>query len=303
MKKRIVVTGATGLIGRQLTHELTARKYDVTICSRTIEKAQYYFPMLTSFVRWGHDNFEEILSAVNQADGVFHLAGETLAQRWTKKSKRRIVESRINGTQLIARAILNSTNPPKFLFSASAIGYYGDGGEKDLDENSQAGFDFPAQVCKEWEKAALSVENVTRVVCGRIGIVLSKHEGALSKLLPAFWCFMGGALGSGNQWWSWVHLTDAANMMIWAMETPEVKGAINICSPNQAQMKNVTNTLSKIINRPAWLNMPAFALKIILGEMSTIALSSQKVMPIKAVEYGFHFQYYDMQTALIDIMK
>lgn len=302
MKRRIVITGGTGLIGKQLSGELNLRGYELTVCSRNIQKARSILPFVSSFVPLGTDNSAELTAAIEGSYAVIHLAGETMAQRWTPRAKLRILESRTHGSAIIAKAVAETKNPPEFLFSASAVGYYGDAGEKELDESSPAGADFPAQVCVKWEDAVKPAELVTRVVYGRIGVVLDKHEGALAKLLPTFRLYAGGALGTGRQWWSWIHSADAASMIIWAAENPEVYGTINICAPNPVRMREFALILSNVMHRPSWLDIPAFALKTILGEMSTIVLSSQKVFPKKALFFDYQPYFGDLRAALTDIL-
>lgn len=203
---------------------------------------------------------------------------------------------------MIARAVIEAKKAPAFLFSASAVGYYGDMGETELDENSPPGTGFPAQVCVKWEDAIKPAETITRVVRGRIGVVLDKRGGALAKLLPTFRLYAGGALGTGRQWWPWIHSADAVDMILWAMENQSVRGAINICSPNPVMMKELVNVLSNILHRPAWLNVPVFALKILLGEMAAIVLSSQKVFPKKALSLNYRPKFDNILDALGDIM-
>ncbi|GAB1431261.1 TIGR01777 family oxidoreductase [Ignavibacteria bacterium] len=302
MRRRIVITGATGLIGKQLSRKLSAAGYELTICSRNIKKARSVLPFASSFVKWDAENTDELCNATEVSCAVIHLAGETLAQRWTSQAKRRILESRANGSAMIARAIAEAKNPPEFLFSASAIGYYGNTRDIELDENSPPGTDFPAHVCVKWEDAVKPAELVTRVVYGRIGVVLDKYEGALSKLLPTFRLYVGGALGTGRQWWSWIHSADAVDMILWAMENSKVSGAMNICSPNPVRMKELAIILSNILNRPSWLDVPDFILKATLGEMATIALSSQKIYPKKALSLGYQPKFSNLREALTDIV-
>lgn len=303
MALRVVVTGATGLIGKRLVAALTKRGDEVTVFTRDIMKARVSLPQVSRFVHWNLDKPDEWSKAIDGSDAVIHLAGANIAQRWTKSYKEEILASRVRSTTLIAQAISTAKSPPRFFFCASAVGYYGDAGDKILTEESPWGTDFLANVCRNWEISARLAESATRVVTGRTGIVLDRREGALSKMLLPFKMFAGGALGSGRQWWSWVHPDDIIGSIFWCMEHTEIRGAMNICAPNPIQMLNFARELAKILHRPSWLNVPEFALKLIMGESSLIAIASQRVIPEKIIASGYRHKFSDVGEALKDVLR
>lgn len=303
MNRRVVVTGATGTLGRKVVEILLKRGDVPVIASRDVARARASFPAAGQFVRWNAAYSTEFAAAIDGSDAVIHLAGASIARRWTSRYKQEILGSRVRGSESVAQAILAAKHPPQFLFSASAIGYYGEAGDAGLQENSPAGEDFLADVCRQWEAAAKPAEAATRVVYGRTGIVLDKHGGALAKMLLPFRLFAGGALGSGEQWWSWVHHADVTGMIFWAMDNPGVSGAMNICSPNPVKMRIFADELARGLHRPSWLNVPAFALKLLLGEMAITALGSQKVLPQKASDNGYIFLFPRLNGALADELQ
>jgi uncharacterized protein (TIGR01777 family) len=231
---------------------------------------------------------------------VIHLAGEPIAKRWTPDVKRRIRDSRVEGTKLLSKALARLSTPPKVLVCASATGWYGDRGEESLDEASDPGHGFLAQTCREWEGAtAVAREAGIRVVHLRIGLVLSPKGGALARMLPAFRLGFGGRLGDGRAWWSWITLDDLLEAIQYALMDGSLHGPVNAVSPNPVTNAEFTRTLGRILGRPAILPVPRFVLEMLFGEMGREALlPSFRVKPMKLIKAGFQFRFPDLEAAL-----
>ena len=233
-------------------------------------------------------------------DAVIHLAGEPVAQRWTPQVRERIRTSRVEGTRAVVEALRE--NPPKVLISASAMGYYGSRGDEVLLETSAPGDDFLARVGMEWERGAFAAERFgVRVVAPRISMVLGRDGGALAKMLTPFRLGIGGRLGSGEQWVSWIHIADLTEMVAFALEH-EVRGPINAAAPNPVTNAQFTRELARALHRPAIFPAPRFALKALFGEMAEVVLASQRVAPDAAVRAGFSFRFPDLAAALKDLL-
>ncbi|MEK6774767.1 MAG: TIGR01777 family oxidoreductase [Bdellovibrionota bacterium] len=297
---KILVTGATGLVGRELTKQLIMSGYQVTVVSRKKNKAMAALPGVTEVIECNLSK-EKIAADLNQFEGVIHLMGESVASgRWNEKRKKEIYNSRILSTKNLVESF---SRAPKFFISASAIGIYGERGDEILHEDSELGTDFLAKVCVDWEKEAKMIHlrpqgNLTRSVQLRTGLVLSNHGGALAKMLPAFRLGMGGALGDGRHWMSWIHLQDLVRIICFAIENPEVAGALNAVSAAPERNIDFSKKLAKTLNRTLGPRIPRFALKLLFGEMATILLSSQNVSSKKIGEYGFKFNYQALEDAL-----
>lgn len=236
------------------------------------------------------------------ADAVVNLAGEPVSQRWNEASKRRIYDSRVEGTRRLVNTLSTQSARPRVLVSASAVGYYGSRGDQILSEASTPGSDFLASVVVDWEEAAqLAESSGIRVVRLRFGVILG-HGGALAKLLPPFRFGFGGRLASGHQWMAWIHLEDAVNLILFALGYPAIRGAVNATAPHPVTNQEFTDRLATALHRPAIFPVPAVALKLIFGEMSEVLLASQRVLPTVAKSAGFRFQYPDLQTALTEIL-
>jgi uncharacterized protein (TIGR01777 family) len=275
----IAVTGASGFIGRRLTQRLRAEGHTVREVS----------------LRSGPPT-------VPVCHAVVHLAGEPVAQRWTRSARDRILKSRVEGTKSLVKAL--SEHPPPVLISASAIGYYGSRGDEILTETSKPGADFLAQVVIAWERQALSAEQLgVRVVPLRFGMVLGCGGGALKKMLLPFRLGLGGRIGSGRQWMSWIHLDDLIGLIGFAIESAQCKGAMNAVAPHPVTNAEFTHDLARALHRPAILPVPAIALKLLYGEMSQVILGSQRVKPEAAVQAGFEFRFQELGPALRQIMS
>eukprot|EP00873_Tetraselmis_striata_P014808 jgi/Tetstr1/435072/TSEL_024041.t1 len=298
-KMTVAVTGATGLIGSRLVAKLTAQGHAVRVLGRNLSAAQSKLPYRNvSF--YGPNEWEQ---GVRGCTGVVNLAGEPIATRWTPALKQQIMDSRVNTTLKVVSAINGAPDDerPEVLVSASAVGFYGVSETQTFNEDSQSGNDYLAEVCKRWEAAAEEANTRTAIV--RIGVVLAPEGGALAKMLPVFSMFAGGPLGSGSQWFSWIHRDDLVALIIEALCDPKYEGAFNATAPRPVRMSEMCSALGGVMGRPSWLPVPEFALKSLLGEGASVVLDGQKVLPSKAQASGFTFQYQDIDAALKNIMR
>jgi uncharacterized protein (TIGR01777 family) len=289
---KVLISGATGLIGSALTRELEDGGHSVTRLTRS--------PKAQNDVRWDPEA-GTTGGPLEGHDAVVHLAGESIAEgRWTAAKRERIMQSRKRGTRLLAEAVASLPEPPRVLVSASAVGYYGDRGNELLREESAPGSDFLAEVCKAWEAAADPAREAgIRVVHPRFGIVLSPKGGALGTTLPIFKLGGGGKIGSGRQWWSWVALDDVVGSVLHALEDDAVEGPVNVCSPNPLTNAEYTKVLGKVLNRPTFFAVPAPALRLAIGGMAdALLLASQRVEPAKLKATGYAFRYPELEGAL-----
>lgn len=242
---------------------------------------------------------------IEGSNAVVNLAGMPISTRWSPEIKKEIKESRIRVTSKVVDLINSSPQGvrPTVLVSATAVGYYGTSETRVFDENSPSGNDYLAEVCREWEGTALKVDKDVRLALIRIGVVLGKDGGALAKMIPLFMMFAGGPLGSGQQWFSWIHLDDIVNLIYEALSNPSYKGVINGTAPNPVRLSEMCNQLGNVLGRPSWLPVPDFALKAVLGEGASVVLEGQKVVPAKAKELGFPFKYPYVKDALKSILS
>lgn len=290
---KIAIAGASGLVGSALVRSLEAQGHEITRLVRSTPRA--------GEIEW-HPNQDEVnAGSLDGFDIIINLAGENLASgRWTDEQKRKIRDSRVNGTHLISEAIAKMTDKPRAFICASATGIYGDRDDEILDEQSESGGGFLAGVCREWEMACdPAVKAGVRVVNLRFGPILAREGGMLSKLLTPFKMGMGGKVGSGKQYISWIGLDDAVDAIVLAINDESIRGPINIVSPNPATNEEFTKTLGHVLNRPTALAMPAFAARLAFGEMADeMLLVSQRVTPKKLSAMGFQFRHPDLQGAL-----
>ncbi|GMI74483.1 GIANT CHLOROPLAST 1 [Hibiscus trionum] len=300
----VSVTGATGFIGKRLVQRLHADNHNVCVLTRSKSKAELIFPV---------KNFPGIKIAeeagwkncIEGSNAVVNLAGMPISTRWSLPIKKEIKESRIKVTSKVVDLINKSPRGirPTVLVSATAVGYYGTSETRVFDESSPSGNDYLAEVCREWEGTALKVDKDVRLALIRIGVVLGKDGGALAKMIPLFEVFAGGPLGSGRQWFSWIHLDDIVNLIYEALSNPSYKGVINGTAPNPVRLSELCSQLGNAMGRPSWLPVPDFALKAVLGEGATVVLEGQKVVPVKAKELGFQFKYPYVKDAIESILK
>ncbi|HEY9681767.1 MAG TPA: TIGR01777 family oxidoreductase [Oculatellaceae cyanobacterium] len=291
---KIAVTGSHGLIGEALCKHLTGQGHTVARIIRASNSTN-------GDIRWNPANASIESDKLNDVDAVIHLAGENIAShRWTSEQKQKIKESRIRGTKLLAETICGLEKKPEVVVSGSAIGFYGDRGSETLTESSNVGSGFLADVCREWEEAIAPVAaSGVRVVNARTGVVLSTKAGALNKMLPIFQLGGGGNIGDGRQYMSWISLDDEVKALEFALTHSSVSGPVNLVAPNPVTNAEFTAVLGSVLHRPAFIPLPAFAAKIILGEMADeLLLSSQKCQPTKLLSAGYQFEYPELKKAL-----
>ncbi|WP_299485572.1 TIGR01777 family oxidoreductase [Acaryochloris sp. IP29b_bin.137] len=303
----VVVTGATGFVGQRLVERLQEEGHQVLALVRSPDKAAQLFPA-QQFPNVEIQGYEPQVSgdwqkALSGWDGVVNLAGEPLVgDRWTPSRKKEIINSRAVGTQKLVEAIAAVEDKPSVLVNASAIGFYGTSETATFDESSGPGNDFLAEVCQTWEKAAQTASDAgIRLVIFRIGIVLG-NGGALAKMLPPFQMFAGGPIGSGKQWFSWVHRDDLVNLILTALTDTHKSGVYNATAPNPVRMAELCESLGKVLNRPSWLPVPDIALELLLGEAAQLVLEGQNVRPEKTQADGFQYKYETIDSALQQIL-
>jgi uncharacterized protein (TIGR01777 family) len=295
---RLVVTGATGFIGTPLCARLLEQGHTLTLFTRGSPRDPG--SATKRWLHWTPGSLREWGTALNGVDGVINLAGEPIAaKKWTHLQRHRIETSRVDGTNSLVQAIARAAVRPKFLISASAVGYYGPRGDETVTEETPPGDDFLSFVCREWEEEAKKAEELgLRVVRVRTGIVLGSGGGALAKMVEPFKFFVGGAIGSGQQWMSWIHLEDHVRLIIDLIENTQASGPVNATAPNPVRNKEFCQTLAKVLRRPCWAPVPGFALKLVLGDMANMLLTGQRVVPAAAQKLGFQFRYPTLEEAL-----
>lgn len=302
----IVIAGGSGLIGTALIKRLTAAGHTVTVLTRNPTRTSANLGAGITAVKWDGVLPGAWDSAVESADAVINLAGSSIGEyRWNMEQKELMTNSRLQATRVLIETIVGAKTKPSVLINASAVGYYGDVKEGEVDETAPWGKDFLAELCKKWEEEAYRAELVgVRTVMVRTGLVLTSSGGALGKLLPPFKMFVGGPLGSGNQWWPWVHIDDEIGMIMYALEHDTVRGAFNAAAPTPVRMKDFAKVLGGVLGRPSVMPTPAFALRLLLGEMAdALLLSGQRAMPKKMLEAGYQFKYVDLEKALTNLLK
>jgi uncharacterized protein len=293
----ILITGATGFIGQRLVQRLKASGHEVWGLSRHPERAAAAVPQADRFYTWQEGELPP-LDVVAGADAIVHLAGESVNGRWTDAKKQRILDSRIDGTRNLVNAItLSGVSAP--LVSTSAVGFYGDRGDEELSESSLPGHGFLTEVTQRWEEEALAVERIgTRVAVLRLGIVMGLDGGALQKMAPLFRFGLGGPLGSGKQWWPWVHVDDVASVFEAALTNKSWRGIYNLTAPQPVRQKEFAAALGSAMGRPSIMPVPSFALRAIQGEFADEVLFSKRVLPVRVLEAGYRFRYPEVHGAM-----
>ncbi|WP_350432964.1 TIGR01777 family oxidoreductase [Shewanella sp. H8] len=295
---KILITGATGFVGKQLVKSLT--DHQLVILTRNVSDAKN--------ILGSHHEYWQTLTDkphLNGIDAVINLAGEPIvSKRWTNKQKIIISESRCNITAELTQLMSKSTTPPHTFISASAIGYYGRQDKTPVDESSGFHAEFSHDICQQWEDLALQAQSQqTRVCITRIGIVLGKKGGALAKMLPPFKLGLGGPIGSGEQGMSWIHMDDLLGLINYLLSHNDLQGVFNATAPNPVSNEEFSQTLGKVLNRPAKITTPPLALRLAMGEMSQLLTEGQFVFPTRALAAGYEFIYTDIETALNNIVS
>ncbi len=296
---RLLVTGGTGFIGQPLCRTLSEQGHVLTVLTRAASAAGHVSNRVRA-VQWEPGRGGEWERAVAEADAVINLAGEPIAaHRWRVAQKQHIVSSRMETTRALVAAMRRASPKPALLINASAIGYYGPHGDEPLTEEAASGAGFLAETCRQWEAEAMAAESLgMRVVRLRIGIVLGQGGGALSKMTPPFRAFVGGPLGTGRQWMSWIHREDVIGLIAWLLTQPQASGAFNATAPEPATMRQFCQALGRTLQRPSWAPVPSFLLRVLLGEMAEMLLTGQRVLPARAQSLGYRFRYPTLQASL-----
>ena len=299
--KKIIISGVTGFIGRAVAQSLLEEGYQIIGLSRNPERYQALFQNRIKFISWDARSSEGWWELAEGSLAFINLAGENIGSGlWTKKKKDRIIESRIGAGRAMTEAFIRVEEKPKTFIQASAIGYYGNGNNEVLTEISKGGQGFLADLTRKWEGSISGIDHKqTRVVVFRIGLVLGRGGGLLSKMSVPFRLFFGGHFGNGKQWMSWVHIQDVAGAIQYALEAQTLNGVCNLTSPSPVQARIFFSLLGKALHRPSWFHVPASLLKMLLGDMAEeTLLTSQKVLPNRLLDAGYNFRYSKLDMAL-----
>jgi uncharacterized protein (TIGR01777 family) len=299
---KILITGATGLIGRAICRRLADEAHQLVVLSRRPEGAEIEGAKV---FRWESALGPPESGVWEGVDAVIHLAGEPVAaSRWTDEQKRRIRDSRVIGTRHLLEGIKEATDRPKILVSGSAVGFYGNRGDEHLDERSAPGQGFLPDVCRQWESEALRGQEMgVRVVLVRTGVVLSTNGGALEKMLLPFKLGLGGRIGDGRQWFPWIHIDDIAGIFCHALFSAGLSGPVNGVAPGIVSNGEFTDALAAALRRPVIFSVPEFVLKIVMGEMAEVVLHSQRVIPRVAIDSGYRFRFQMLRPALRSLLE
>ena len=299
----VLVSGGTGFIGSRVCTALHERGDTVHVLSRNPTRAETKLKSARAVYGWNPETEKLPSEATSDVKAVVHLAGETIAGRWNAEKKRRIRDSRILSTRNLVESLAGLPTKPDVLVCASAIGYYGDSGDEHFTEVSPAGTDFLAKVCQEWEAEAQKADAFgIRVVMVRIGLVLGLGGGLLTQVLPPFKMGIGGILGSGRQWMSWIHVNDVVGIVIHALENAEIRGPLNATAPVPVRNVEFTKTLGSVLRRPTLFPVPTFGLRLLMGEFADFVVLSQNVLPEKTEVSGYDFHHRTLESALRDLL-
>ena len=308
MKKKILITGGTGLIGRKIVNELCIQGAFVKILTRNVKKARVLFSNSYALEFLDSKKYDDPLilkSVIEETDAVINLAGMNVGEkRWNEAFKEEIYSSRINTTKLLVDSVKLSQNKPDSFISASGVGVYGDKKDERINEDSLTGNDFLADVCVDWENEALNAAELgVRVVILRTGIVLDKKDGALPELIMPFKFYIGAYQGNGRQWFSWIHIDDIVQIYLLALENTKIEGIVNAVSPDPVTNKSFIKSVSEFKKTLFLIPVPAFVMKIVAGEFAWNLLTGQKVFPDKLVKVGYNFKFPDLNSALSDLFS
>lgn len=304
----VLITGGTGLIGKALVKELLDHGHEAIILSRNPARYEGNLPEV-QFAQWDAKTTQGWGHLVNEVDAIVNLAGENLAgtsffpTRWTLERKKRILQSRLQAGEAIRAAIEKAEQKPKVVIQSSAIGYYGVRGDEIVTESAQPGDDFVAQNSVAWEAStqAVDAQGVRQVVI-RTGIVLDKNDGALMRLLLPYRLFVGGPFGNGRQWYSWIHLADEVAAIRFLLENDQAQGAYNLTAPNPLTNAKFGKALGRVMKRPSLVPVPGFVFRLLFGEVATVVLDGQRVLPQRLIDLGFEFKYPEVADALQEIL-
>jgi len=306
---RIMISGGSGLIGRALSARLVEAGHEVVILSRAPQRAEA-LPGGIRAVAWDGKTTQGWAHVVDGAGAVIHLAGENIAgegffpARWTEERKRRILASRLDSGKAMVQAVQEARQKPGIFVQGSAIGYYGPLGDSPVDEQSPTGADFMARVCREWEESTQAVEAMgARRVIIRTGVVLSMQGGAFTRLLLPFKFFAGGPMGNGRQYLSWIHIADQVDAIRFLIENPGAQGVYNLTAPEPVRNAEFARSLGRVMGRPSFLPVPGFALRTMFGEVATVVLDGQRVLPTRIQQLGYSFQFAQAEAAIRDLLR
>ncbi|MGD2295200.1 MAG: TIGR01777 family oxidoreductase [Candidatus Aminicenantes bacterium] len=304
--ERVIVTGATGFIGRALCGFLAEKGFEVVVLTRNVAKGKKTFGDRAAAAEWDGKSAAGWQDYANGAYAIVNLAGENIASgRWTPQKKESILQSRLKAAEAVLEAVQSVQKKPRVVVQASAVGYYGSSRDEVRDESSSSGKGFLTDVTKEWEQSTRAVEDFgVRHVVIRSGVVLGSSGGALLPLVKPFRFFVGGPLGNGRQWLSWIHLRDEVNAIHFLLKRKDLHGVFNLTAPHPLRQKDFARLLGKILGKPSWFPAPRFMLRMVLGQMADeMLLASQKVVPKRLLEAGYQFLYPEAEPALKDILE
>ena len=312
---RVLITGGTGLIGRALSASLASEGHEVIVLTRSTERARSaelatHLPGGVRVERWDARTTEGWGHLVDGADAIVNLAGSSIAgegffpTRWTDEQRRLIRESRLNSSRAVVQAVSQAEQKPRVVIQASGVGYYGYRGDESLTEEAEPGDDWAARfTAEEWEPSTAPVEEMgVRRAVARTGVVLSTEDGALPRLLLPFRLFAGGPMGSGEQWYSWIHLEDQARALRFLIENEEARGAFNITAPNPVTNGELAKIIGRVMGRPSFVPIPGFALRLAFGEVAEVVLKGQRAVPQRLLDLGFEFDFPTAEAAMKELL-
>jgi uncharacterized protein (TIGR01777 family) len=301
---RILVAGGTGFIGRPLVKFLVSEGHQVIVLTRNPHDAAKRLTGGVEVEEWDAFTPGPWTSRVSETDAIINLVGERLdAKRWTEAQRKRIVDTRVDVTRVLIQAIGQARHKPATLVNASAVGYYGSTGEEEVTENSPGGRGFLAEVCGRWESEARGAEQYgVRTVLLRTGVVLGERGGVLNRMVPPFRFFIGGPIGSGNQWLPWVHRDDVLGVLQFVLSTRGLSGPVNVVAPESVSMRQFCAALGRVLHRPSWMRVPSFVVRLAFGEMGGMVLEGQRVVPMVLQKSGYSFRYPSLDRALENVL-
>lgn len=298
---KIFITGGLGFVGTQLSTHLLKKDHEVTVVDFS-PSPKPYTPKDVKYISADTTIPGSWQEEIVKHDAVINLAGASIFQRWNAKTKKAIYNSRISTTRNVVDAIKGQK--PLTLCSTSAVGYYGFKGDQELVEEDSPGDDFLASLCLDWEREAIrALDKGVRVTITRFGIVLGKTGGALGQMISAFKKYVGGPLGNGNQWFSWIHMEDLLHAFLFILDNHDIQGPVNLCSPNPVRNKELAKALGKVLSRPSFIKTPSFLIRLILGEFGSVILEGQRVIPAKLLAKNFIFTYPDIHLAIEEVIN